>query len=81
MAGKKTKMIPALHVDEALHAAVKQAAERGGRRLIDQVRYVLEIWHGLRAPENLPEHLSQLLDVAPGSAPQKKTPRSVRKTG
>lgn len=79
MAGKKTKMLPALHVDEELHGAIKQAAERGGRRMIDHVRYVLEVWHGLRQPENLPQHLSQLVETAqPG---QKKSPRTLGKTG
>lgn len=73
-------MIPALHVDDELHGAVKQAAERGGRRMIDHVRYVLEIWHGLRQPENLPQQLIDLETSAPLSS-QKKTRRSMGKTG
>ena len=80
MASKKTKMIPALHVDEELHGAVKQAAGRGGRRMIDHVRYVLEIWHGLRQPENLPQHLSRLVEAAQPTH-EKKSTRSLGKTG
>lgn len=78
--GKKTKMIQALHVDEDLHEAVKQAAERGGRRMVDHVRYVLEIWHGLRQPENLPLHLGRLVEAAQPQG-QKKSPRPMGKTG
>ncbi|MDE3243282.1 MAG: hypothetical protein KGO52_11240 [Nitrospirota bacterium] len=80
MAGKKTKMIPALHVDEDLHGAIKQAADRGGRRMIDHVRYVLEMWHGLRQPENLPQHLGRLVESAQPQG-QKKSPRALDKTG
>ena len=76
---KKTKMI-ALHIDEDLHAAVRQGAEQGGRRIVDQVRYVLEIWHGLRQPERVPEHLSTLLSPLHGTS-QKKTRRLMGKAG
>lgn len=78
MKGKKTKMIQALHVGEELHAAITEAAERGGRRIVDHVRYVLEIWHGLRQPENLPQHLSRLVDSA---HPQKKSTKTLGRAG
>jgi len=80
MPGKKTKMIQALHVDEDLHEAIKQAAERGGRRIVDHVRYVLEIWHGLRQPENLPQHLGRLVESA-SAQPQKKSTRTLGRAG
>lgn len=79
MRGKKSKMI-ALHVDEQLHSAVKQGADVGGRQIVDHVRYILEIWHGLREPERIPAHLTNLLNPT-FPAPQKKTARSMGKAG
>ncbi len=79
MAGKKTKMI-VLHVDDGLHTAVRQGSEQGGRKIVDHVRYVLEIWHGLREPERLPAHLTHL-NTPTLPASQKKTARSMGKAG
>lgn len=50
MDGKKSK-VRSFKCDERLWQALQDAADRGGRKVSDQIRYLLEIGLGLREPD------------------------------
>lgn len=62
MGGKKSR-VRSFKCDERLWQALEEAAERGGRKVSDQIRYLLEIGLGLREADR------------PGPSPQTRAAR------
>lgn len=50
MGGKKSR-VRSFKCDEVLWQALQDAADRGGRTVSDQIRFLLEIGLGLREPD------------------------------